>query len=159
MIQVKVLKTRPFRKKAFTEEIHKELRNQGQISKRMLEKVGKTWSKKPTFTVKAYTRGLDTGVEVTTKDQRFKWLNEGTKTRWAVMSRDFSPKTTHRTIGSRVGSGRVIIRGKSAMTKRNIAPRPGIKAREWTDEVVLRRKKHFEKAMQAAIRRGLRKAR
>lgn len=158
MIQWKSIKPRPIRARAFTEAIHAELRKQGAITKRALEATVSTWSNKPRFRVDPRTKGDAATVAVSTTDPRYRWVNEGTRTRWAVMSRDWRSKSTPRTIGSRAGRGRVVIRGRQAMQQRNIKPRPGIKAREYTQEIAKRRRPFFYKAMREAIARGKRNA-
>ncbi len=160
MFLVKSIKPRlVFNVKVLTGELKSELRNQGQIAKREFEKVVSTWSPRATFRVDWHERPNQAIVQVITNDKRFLWLDKGTRIRWAVMSRDFSPKTTYRTIGARSGGGRVVIRGRQAMQQRNIKPRRGIKAREFSKEILKRRKPSFYKAMREAIARGKRKSR
>lgn len=121
-------------------------------------KTYRTWSNKPSFKI-TDTSNAPKKVEVrtgTNQDQML-WLDEGTRIRWAVMSPDWVSKTKPRTLGSQSGSGRVIIAGRRAMTARGIAPRPGIKARQFTKEIVVRRSRPYSKAMTRALRRGLKR--
>lgn len=150
---------RPFRSNIFTETVEKELQRQGEITKRMFQRATSTWSPPPRFEVKKSVRGKVGTVTVSTEDKRFHWVDKGTKVRWAVMARGYKPKSTYRTIGARTGGGRVIVRGRKAMTARGIAPRPGIKPREISLEIIKRRRKDFYKGMHEAIQLGLRKAR
>ena len=60
------------------------------------------------------------------------YLDGGTSIRWALMSDDFEPKTSHRQLRSGSGKGEVVMRGRGAMTKAGISPRPGIVAREFS---------------------------
>lgn len=158
-VQRKSLRPRPFRSKVFTDTVEKELRRQGEITKRMFERATSTWNPPPKFTLREETRGQEGWVAVRTEDKRFHWVDKGTKIRWAVMARCYKPKSTYRTIGSRTGGGRVVVRGRKAMKARGIAPRPGIKAREISAEIMSRRRKQFYKDMREAIALGLRKAR
>ena len=91
-----------------------------------LEKTTQTWKRKPQFlrTVKQYSFIVSTTSDV------YIWLNDGTRTRYAVMTPDFVSKTKPRWIGSRLGQG-----GLSHFNFRN--PRSGIQARAWTDTIKL----------------------
>lgn len=97
-----------------------------------LESITLTWDHQPNWEPVTHYAGGDLYVRVTTDDPIFGYLDEGTSIRWALMSRDFQAKTQVRTLSSFPGSGHAVLRGKSAMTKRGIGPRPGIDAREWT---------------------------
>lgn len=92
-----------------------------------------------------------TGIRVSTDDVRMVNLDTGTNTRWAVMSKDFQPKTSVRRLSTRSGSGRTVIRGRKAMTARGIRPRPGIKARKFSEEIVAQRQRPFADRVQNAI--------
>lgn len=104
-----------------------------------------------------FVLGGHQAVEVSTKDVRMVNLDQGTEIRWAVMSSDFTPKTQKRRLSSRGGSGRTLVRGRSAMQARNIAPRPGIEAREFSDEIVEQRKNRFPQRVQDAVDLAARK--
>jgi hypothetical protein len=91
------------------------------------------------------------GIRVATKDIRMVSLDLGTSKRWAVMSDDFVPKTIPGRLSSRGGSGRAVIRGRRAMSARNIRPRPGIKARKFSEEIVKTREREFPQRVQRAI--------
>ncbi|MCB1677006.1 MAG: hypothetical protein KDI01_12000 [Halioglobus sp.] len=77
------------------------------------------------------TKLTDEGVEVSTTDERWVYNALGTSLRWAVMSSDFSPKTTPNSLNASRGSGRTVIRGRMAMIRKGMSPRPGIEARNW----------------------------
>lgn len=81
-----------------------------------------------------------------------KWifLNVGTSLRWAVMSPNWKSKTKPRQLKSGGGRGKAIIVGKRAMQRRNIKPRPGIDAREWTPEIFETRSPEFVKVAEKA---------
>lgn len=89
---------------------------------------------------------------VSTDDRRMYYLDVGTHRRWAVMSDDFRPRTTPRTLGIKGKQGRTVIRGKEAMTARGISVRPGIEPRRYTDEIAERRKPLFENKMRRAMK-------
>jgi hypothetical protein len=89
---------------------------------------------------------------VSTDDVRMVNLDRGTRCRWAVMSQDFRPRTTPRTLGIKGRQGRAVIRGRRAMTARGIAVRPGIQPRHWTDEIAERREQLFHNKMRKAMK-------
>jgi hypothetical protein len=125
------------------------------------EKTTATWKgDAPEFAYDVSYKGGDLAVAVgPTGDekgvQKWNWLDEGTKIRWALMSPDWESKTQVRVYGSGSGSGRVLIAGRRAMEARGIAPRPGIEAREWTLAIVKRRKDKFRKRVLDALHNGL----
>lgn len=94
------------------------------------------------FTPKVYFAGGVAAIEVTTDNDIWNWLDEGTFTRWAVMNSPFESKTSPREIASGVGLRTynragyyTSIRGRKAMQERNIPPRPGIEGRDWTTQI------------------------
>lgn len=135
-----------------------ELRNQGRIVENEYKKTTQNWKgDKPEFESLIGLTGKDASVLTgPTGSQhavdKFIWLDEGTRIRWAVMSSDWRSKTKPGSFRTGRGNGRVIIAGRRAMTNRNIAPRPGIKARNWTSTLQKRRKRPFTKAMVTAAR-------
>lgn len=145
-------------------ELLNELRKQGREIRKDLKQVVSTWQNKPDFTDPNISlAGGDavvmiepTGNEDAVK--HFKFLDEGTSIRWAVMSRNWRSKTKVRVLQSGAGAGRAVIWGKRAMLRRGIAPRPGIKARHWTQTITARRLGPFEAGMRDSIRRGAEKA-
>lgn len=88
-----------------------------------------TWNHKPAFTIEKGPRS----AIVTTDDMPWHYVNEGTRVRRALMSRDFIAKTQPGNIVSGSGAGHVV------MVSRKLAL-PGIKAR------------HFDKSIAAELR-------
>ena len=79
--------------------------------------------------------------------EKWWYLELGTRIRWALMSSDWRSKTgrsRRARLRSSRGRGRVLIVGKRAMTRRNIRPRPGIRARNWRAEVNRLRSRKFK---------------
>lgn len=124
------------------------------------EKTTRTWVNKPLFEQQVSVgrpavNGLlgsganKTGVslEVFTRELIYKFIDEGTRVRYATMSPDFQAKTVPQLIGSRKGKGRLLFVNKNH-------PRPGIKKREFT--VILHRKwqSQFRAEMQRALNEG-----
>jgi hypothetical protein len=142
------------------------LREEGEIVKRMYEKTVRTWSSpKPVFKIEARIGaggprgGISSDsaiVNVFTTDQKYLWVDLGTQPyvirprnalflRFTVGGR---PKTRPRVIGSGAGS-----RGSQWVTTR-LVRHPGIKAREFTDEITKRRRRPFLRNMEIAFQRA-----
>jgi hypothetical protein len=151
---------------AYRLEILNQLRAEGRVQKKELDKTTRTWKgEKPKFeTLVGLERppgsaSVLTGPSGSDKAvNKWVWLNGGTRIRWALMSKDWQSKTRPRWFGSGRGSGRVLIAGKRAMTRRGIAPRPGIEARGWSEDLQKRRKRPFTRGMVKAMQRASRKA-
>ena len=116
------------------------LREEGSEMKVLMQKTTETWKHKPTFSKDVlYTQdqiGVNVTPDLTTlKGRVWMYLDGGTKIRWAVMSPDWKSKTRTGWLGSRKGRGRVLFAGRRYMQKHNVRPRPGIKARKWSEEV------------------------
>lgn len=139
-------------------EMLNELRKQARIFKKDFNLTTRTWKHKPEFKEQIHLGAKEASVEISTEDDIYKFVDQGTSIRWAVMSRDWKSKTRSQVIGSTRGRGRAVIWGRGAMRKRHIRPRPGIKARKFSKTIVMIRKTGFTKGMQNAIKRGLRNA-
>lgn len=125
------------------------LRNEGTEMKVLMQKTTKTWKHKPTFAKdEIHTTeqiGVTVGPDLKTLPGRvWMFLDGGTKIRWAVMSGDWKSKTRPNFLGSGRGRGRAVIWGRRAMQKRGIAPRPGIRARHWSEAIHKLRAAKFE---------------
>ena len=92
------------------------------------EKTVRTWTHQPRFTPQRMTRGWGVSIDPL---YPYKWVNEGTRVRYATMSADWSSKTKPNVIASYRGSGRMLFVSRKR-------PRPGIKARNFQD-IILRR--------------------
>ena len=106
--------------------------------------------------------GGDATLEVFTDNPIYSYLNDGTSIRWAVMNNPFEPKTSKGVIGSGPGARTynkageyTAIRGRQAMLKRGIPPRPGIEAREFTIAISNKNFATFVNTINDAVRRGL----
>jgi len=118
------------------------------------------WKVKPEFEISVDVGRDEASVFVGTNNMIYKYLHDGTKVRWALMSDPFEPKTHPRILGVGPGVGHVVARGRSGFAKAGIPEaRPGIRAREWSQEIVKRenQSKQFEKNMQTAFDRAVRK--
>jgi hypothetical protein len=87
-----------------------------------------TWNHSVCFEQKIITTRGKVTVTIFTKDDIYRFLDQGTKVRYATMTPDFSPKTRVRTLSASSGIG-----GLSYVSL--LKPRRGIEAREFTSVV------------------------
>ena len=135
----------------YKDAIDRALREEGEIIKGLYTGVSRSFSSPVRYETKGPRGVRNRSLTVSTRDVRMVMLDRGTSHRWAVMSKDFRPKTRVRSLSSRRGTGRTIIRGSRAMKARGIAPRPGIKARFFSDEIAKREKSPFADRVQDEI--------
>lgn len=157
---IKHIKPGKIKPDAIRLEILNELRKEGRFQVRELKKTIRTWTgAKPRFEFLIGLTGEDMSVATGPAGSergawKWRWLDAGTRIRWAVMSRDWISKTRVGWFGSGPGRGRAVIRGRGAMMRLGIPPRPGIKARNWSKDLQKRRKGPFTKNIFKAIKRG-----
>ncbi len=157
LVQVKAIKAKAMNLKRVREELLKALEAEGRETQKLYEQTVSTWQgDKPTFESLVEVGSSDVtvltgpnGSEMALK--KFKFLDEGTSKRWALMSSDWQSKTRPGVLKSGQGRGRVIVIGKRRMRR----PRPGIQARDWTEKIGKQRHKPFIQAMIKAKNRGL----
>lgn len=137
---------------AYKDAIDRALREEGKVIEGLYTGVSRGFDPP---VVRYETKGprgfFRRSITVSTRDRRMVHIDRGTSVRWAVMSQNFRPKTRVRSLTSRRGAGRTLIRGRRAMTARNISPRPGIKARLFSDTIAKREKSPFAKRVQDEI--------
>jgi hypothetical protein len=160
---VKGLKPKKLKIKQVRLNILNALRAEGKIVKKELEKTTVTWKgAKPTFEIAIGLTGRDAIVLIGpagNKEGARKWvrLDEGTKKNYPITaknapnlvfsdSRGFTPKTKVKTFSSGPGANTGAIISKKQVIH------PGIDAREWSTEIVKRRKKRFTKSILKAAR-------
>lgn len=159
LAQVKAIKPKKMRIDQVRLELLNALRKEGKEVKALYEQTTSTWKgDKPKFeSLIGLTRNDATVVTGPTGSDKavnkFRWLDEGTSKRWAVMSSNWSSKTKPGSLKSSSGSGRVVVVGKRRMKQ----PRPGIKARKWTEQIHKQRRKKFTQRMIKAKNKGMRK--
>lgn len=158
VFELKVIRAKKLKVDAIRLELLNALRAEGRDVKKEYEKTTKTWKRKPKFETLIGLTGNDASVLTGTDSSIYKYIDEGTRIRWALMSSDWKSKTTPKKIGSTRGRGRVLIAGKRAMQRRNIRPRPGIKAREFSETIRKQRKNKFTRRMVKAMQDGAKKA-
>jgi len=147
-----------FRIKGIKTLIMKELKDEAHLQKLILAEPTKTWrGAKPRFVSIVIATQDQIGAH-TYADQnseggkKFMWLDEGTKTRWALMSGNWSSKTRVGSFRAGAGAGRPVIVGRKAMLKRKMKARPGIKARRWTEMARKNRLTPFRNRMVAMFK-------
>lgn len=130
-----------------------ELFRQGERYLKLYLATTANWKgRKPSWEVQTKIGADQMSVSITTDDKIYRFLHDGTRERWAVMSSDWSSQTVPRILGSAPGRGVVVFRGKRVMNARGYQrPMPGIKAREWTQEIIERDGEKFKNAMEKAI--------
>ena len=163
LLQIKGIKPKKMNIAGVRLALLNALRAEGRISAKEFQKLVEGWKgDKPSFesiiSLQGGNAAVLTGPTGNQKGiDKFRWLNDGTSVRWAVMSPDWKSKTKPGVLRSGGGRGRVIIAGRRAMSRRNIRPRPGIRARNWTATLQKRRKTRFTQRMIRAVREGAQK--
>lgn len=159
----KGIKAKKLKQDVINKEIKKALEKEGKDQQKELNKTVQSWSgERPKFeslfeiggggaSVLTGPTGSDKAVN------KFLWLDQGTRVRWALMSSDWQSKTSPGSFSSGRGRGRPVLVGKQAMRRRGIAARPGIAARGWTTELAKRRKTPFQRSMIKAMQTGAKK--
>jgi len=157
-ISFKAIKPQRLKVDGIRLELLNELRKEGKDHRKSLDKTTSSWSgEKPKMESVISLTGKDaTVISGPTGSGSDKWLylDEGTKIRWALMSGDWKSKTKSGTFKSGRGAGRAVIVGKRAMQRRGIRPRPGIKARGWSAMLTKQRKKPFQRRIIKSMQRG-----
>jgi len=152
-ISIKQIKKTTMKVDAIRLEVLNALHAEAAVHRRELNKTTATWEgDKPTFQSIISTEGGNlqaiTGPAGEGKGaQKWVWLNDGTKVRYATMSSDWQSKTKPKWFGSGGGRGRMLFVRKDR-------PRPGIKARGWSEALSLTRQNAFRKAIFDAINKG-----
>jgi hypothetical protein len=145
---VKGLKPKKLKIKEVRLNILNALRAEGKVVKAELEKTTTTWKgAKPTFTIAIGLTGQDAIVLIGPAGsakgaQKWGWLDEGTEAH--IIKAKNVPNV--KTFSS--GAGSISPPWRKAKQVKH----PGIDAREWSEEIVKRRKKPFTKAILKAAR-------
>ena len=126
----------------------KRITREGEILKNAFERTVRTWSNKPVFEVRITKGTNELSVSVSTDSDIYRFVSEGTNVRFATMTKNYKPKTRNRVIGSR--------RGHPGLAFVNVnRPMPGIKGREFKEEILERRTAPFMKNMMREYTEGL----
>lgn len=155
MIKATAILPGKFDPDAFSREIIKEAEKlNGEIQKDF-EKTVATWNHKPRFKATvSVQQDLIEGYVRTVRifgdkppELIYYFINQGTKVRYAKMTRDFEPKTRVRVIDSFPGAG-----GLDSVDVR--FPMPGIKGREFDVAIATKHKTRLSFRLEVAMARG-----
>ncbi len=119
--------------KAVYNKVKKSAQGEALTLVKLFKQTVSTWEDKPKFEYVVEESGDNIRVRVWTEDKIYYFLDQGTKVRFATMSKDFKPKSTPGWIGSGPGAGQMLY----VNTER---PRPGIESRRWTEVIYERRR-------------------
>jgi hypothetical protein len=130
-----------------------ELSHQGEEILKLFRQTTKNWDKRKFsgFTKVAEVNANEAKVTVGSSDRIYTFLNFGTSERWAYLSSNWSSQTAVRSLGSSPGRGKVLLRGRTAMTEAGMNADVGIDARKWDEEIVKQRQLPFQREMEASI--------
>jgi hypothetical protein len=118
----------------------------GKTGVKLLKDFTRPWSHQPEFQVETEGTAKSLVVLIGTDDKIFGFIDQGTRVRRAVMSRDFIAKTRPGSLKSGAGRGGVVFISK----KINL---PGIKARNVTGKVADRINKQAEQRFNRELKR------
>lgn len=142
---------------AFRVELLAGLRKSGKKLESQFQRTTQTWQgNRPTFipeiklsasqgTLNLALTGNKEGVN------KWFWLNDGTRVRRAVMSRDWKSKSVPGVLDVGRGRGRMVFVSKKIKL-------PGIKARKWSKIILKTFRPMFKAEMQVAMERGAKRS-
>jgi hypothetical protein len=150
MIVVKQIKPARLKEDDMRLALLNGMRKVGTQIKQEYEKTFETWSNKPKaeYTISLTGGGPTVVAGVGGNDKaakHWRYLNEGTSVRHAVMSSDWKSKTVPNIIGSFGGQGEVVFISR----KINL---PGIEARNWDKLIAKEMQPRFKRAMEQTMR-------
>lgn len=130
-----------------------ELSHQGDEILKLFKQTTKNWNKAKFsgFTKVVEVNANEAKVTVGTDDRIYAFQNYGTSERWAYLSSNWRSQTAVRSLNSSPGQGKVLLRGRVAMTKAGMNADMGIDARHFDEEIVKERKLPFQREMEASI--------
>ena len=116
--------------KGIEDEIDAALAGEGDRILKLYEATVSNWKVRPDFEMAVQTGRDEASLVIGTNNKIYRFLHDGTRQRWALMSFDFQPKTYRRVLGVAPGSGRAVLRGRKQFAKAGrFEPQPGIVAR------------------------------
>jgi hypothetical protein len=130
----------------FLKEKMKEVIDKGGYEvQKNYKKTTRTWNNQPTFGFDKRINNKQYSVEIGTNDKVYKFIEEGTRVRRAMMTPDFRAKTKPGWLGSKNGRGGVLfISRKLAL--------PGIEAREFRQPILRKAKTMLRKDSKIAVK-------
>lgn len=146
-IKVKPILPVKFKVKAITDELEKFVHELADDIEVDLKKPTRTWNHSVSFDKKVSRSDKAIIGEVTTTNKIYRYLDDGTKVRFAVMTSDFQAKTRPGIIGSFSGKG-----GFSHLSR---VAQPGIEARNWISTLGTRYEKTLARRAKPFLARGV----
>jgi hypothetical protein len=131
-------------------ELRTTLKRESGYVLKQYQKFTGTWSHQPAFNVSYFRDEDHYVVTVTTDDDIFRYVDEGTSVRYATMTPDFVPKTTPGSLNSGNGAG-----GVAFVSRKR--PRPGIVARKVSELITHNREVKFGQNLDRAVNRVVNK--
>jgi len=144
-----------FREKAFkVKDIRAAARQAAEIAGdkalELFAKVVRTWRTETNFWYR--TAETNEGIKLTffTDNPKFKFVDEGTAVRYAVMTPDFIARTKPNVLGSFTGKG-----GLWYMLRKGMEAKPGLQARNFSEIITERTGPTFRGALQRELSEAL----
>jgi hypothetical protein len=151
VVVFKEIKPKRLKEKALIASLLKGIKETGEEIKLDYGKTTKTWRNKPVFEILSDLNPKGPEVLVGTDSLIYKFVDEGTSVRYALMTSDFQAKTTPGIIGSKGGRGGVVYVDKRRQ-------RPGIKARKFSPIIQKKFQPRFKRRMEQAMKAGRKKS-
>ena len=141
-----------FKSAAFVAEITKVLNEEKRELGRLYRLTYATWDNKPVMHEEVKIGSTEAYAEVSTADKKMLWLDDGTRTRHALMSSKKHPaglwKSKTKPNRLKAGRGRgVLVRVSRQINK------PGIKPRNWSIIIAKMREKAFQHNVESAVKK------
>jgi hypothetical protein len=133
--------------KAFEKELRAQMEKEIESMLASFELTTSTWSHKPKFRRYLRVTSNEIYMSITTDDDIYRYVSEGTRVRRAIMSKDWRSKTRVNVLTPGAGAGKMVFVSKKVN-------RPGIKARRYPQNIWKNRQKRFKADIQAAIGRA-----
>lgn len=151
VIQAKAILPRQFKVAVFRDELVPVVKAATLEAKEQYLKTEATWERQATWGTRVDEYPTKIVGKTWTENDIVRFLEKGTRVRYATMSPDFQAKTRVRWIGSGPGAGGLMYISK-------LRPRPGIKARHWTSEIKKVVEPFLKRAATAALGRAASKS-
>ena len=119
------------------------LKAEGRAIKAEYEKTTRTWQHDVYFKISTKVSPKTSYTEVWTGNDKYWFVHEGIKVMHAILSSNWSPKTTPGVLSSGAGSGFVVAINKNYYGKRYTP-------RKFTDAIIKERQPKFQAAMEKA---------
>jgi hypothetical protein len=161
VVELKEIKAERLHNRQMQRILRNAVRRYGRVLLKDMEQLTSTWDDEPKYVVRTHVsaRVPSPSVEVYTTDQRWKWIDKGTrphpiwagaftgrsKARTLAFPSAFAPKSRPNKLRAYPGK-----RG-GPMVYTPYVEHPGIKARNWTRLMEKKHEKRFKRAMEKAM--------